>query len=282
MRVLFAFVVAAHMPETLAHHSMSQPNGLARLVDLTFLLNTDTLALLRYALWAALVLYVFRIGWTIVLPYMTLLSIATGSVNNSQGAISHGLQIVSLVLLAQCCAHFYSRFAGEARSGPTGENRMVFWSQQAIVATYFVSALTKLINSSGMWFFQAPFIAVQVVKTTEQSYYNRLDENARASGLALAEWIVAHPLLVIAMLTAGFLLEFLAPVALLGRRFALLIGLSLIAFHESIARLMKLHFEYNEYLVAIYLVNAPFWTFAAIRWWRSRAAAASQRGIIEA
>ena len=273
MRVLFALVVAAHMPETLAHHSMSQPNGLARLLDLRFLLNDDTLALLRYVLWAALVLYVLRVGWAIVLPYMALLSVATGSVNNSQGAISHGLQIVSLVLVAQCCAHYYSRFTRDPATEAAGENRMIFWSQQAIVATYLVSALTKLINSSGMWFFQAPYIAVQVVKTTEQSYYNRLDENARASGLELAAWIVAHPLLVIAMLSAGFLLEFLAPVALLGRRFALLIGLSLIAFHESIARLMKLHFEYNEYLVAIYLVNAPFWLMSSMRWWRSRAAA---------
>ena len=263
MRLLFAIAVAQQIPASLAHLSLSKPNGLARLVDLRLLLDPQLLAGARYVLWAALLLYVLRVAWAIVLPYITLLSIAVGSVNNSAGAISHNFQILSLVLVAQTGAYYYARLFRKGE-GPAGaENWMVFWSQQAIAATYLTSAITKLVNSSGRWFADAPLIAVQIVKTTEQSYYNTLDESARASGMAIAEWVVRHPVIVISLLTAGFFLELLAPFALLGRRFALFFGLGLLAFHATVERIMKLNFAQNEYLLWIYLVNVPFWALLA-------------------
>jgi hypothetical protein len=208
---------------------------------------------------------VLRIAWPLVLPCLTLLSIALGSINNSSGAITHSFQIVSLVLLAQTAALFHGRFQEKRGVDEADENRMVFWSQQAIVATYLVSALTKLIHTSGMWFFQSPLIAVQIVKTTDQSYYNMLEPSARGVGPIAAEWIVRHPLGVGIVLSFGLLLELTAPLALLGRRFALLFGVSLLIFHETIHRVMKLHFAYNEYLLWIYFVNVPFWAWLAAR-----------------
>ena len=277
MRLLFALVAAAQIPASLAHLSISRPNGLARVVDLSFLLNPQVLAGFRYALWFMLVLYVLRVGWAVVLPYIALLSLAVGSVNNSHGAISHTFQILSLVLVAQTAAYYYGKLRRLNRDA--AENRMIFWSQQAIVATYLVSAITKLINSSGMWFFQTPYVAVQIVKTTEQSYYNTLDAASRGAGLAIADWIVQHPVLVALVMTAGFFVELLAPLALLGRRWALFFGLSLVLFHETIDRVMKLHFAFNEYLLWIYLVNVPFWALTAIRWWNTRADGDVRRAV---
>ena len=272
MRLLFALAAASQIPESLEHLSISQPNGLARIVNLGFLLDAQVLAILRYVQWVALLLYVLRVGWALVLPYLALLSIAAGTVNNSHGAISHHFQILSLVLIAQTCAHYYARFRQRETVDPGGENLMIFWSQQMIVATYLVSALTKLINSSVKWFIEAPFIAVQVVKTNDQSYYNMLDASARTADIAMAEWIVQHPLLVTIMMAGGFFLELLAPLALLGRRFALLFGVGLLAFHKAIDFVMELQFVYNEYLLWIYFVNVPFWMIVAARWWSSRGA----------
>lgn len=272
MRVLFAIVVERHVPNSLSHLSLSNPHGIGRLVDLTFLLDPSVFAVCRYLLWAALILYVCRIAWAFVLPYLTLLSIAVGTVINSHGAIAHYLQIVSLVLCAQTAAHFYGLWkqgrGGKKQSAAEREDRVVFWSQQAIVATYLVSALTKLLHTSGMWFFQTPMIGVQIIKTTDQDYYDRLDQNAYGSGVAIAEWIAQHPLLVALVLGSGLLLELTSPLALCGRRWALFYGLSLVIFHESIHRVMKLHFLYNEYLIWIYLVNVPFWVWVGARWLR--------------
>jgi hypothetical protein len=257
MRLLFAIVIAQQIPESFRHTSIPAPNGFARLVDLHVLLDAQVFTICRYAGYAALVLYVFRIGWAVVLPYLTLLCIAIGSINNSQGAIAHNFQIVPLVLLAQTAAFFYTLF--RQRDAATAENRMIFWSQQAIVATYLVSALTKLIHTSGKWFIQSPRIGVQIIKTTEQDYYDRLDASGLERGAAIAEWIVHHPWITGAALSAGLLLELTAPAALLGRRFALFYGASLLAFHASIGQVMQLRFAYNEYLIWVFLVNVPFW-----------------------
>ena len=269
MRLLFAAVVYSHVPDSLAQYTIATPHGLARLIDLRFLLDPSTFAVCRYLLWAALAFYILRIGWSLALPYMTLLSIAVGTIANSQGAIGHYLQIVSLVLCAQTAAHFYGLFqrrrTREILDDATGEDRVISWSQQAIVATYLASALTKLIHTSGMWFFQSPLIAVQIIKATDQDYYDWLKPADRNAGLPVAEWIAAHPLLVGVVLGAGLILELTSPLALLGRRFALFYGVSLIVFHESVQRVMKLNFAYNKYLIWIYLVNLPFWLWFILR-----------------
>ena len=268
MRVLFAIVVAWHVPSSLAHLQITLPNGVARILDLHFLLDPQVFAIGRYLLWAALILYVLRIGWSVALPYMTAFSIAVGSVNNSHGAISHYLQIVSLVLCAQTAAHFYSLLRQNGEQGPAAavrrEQRVIYWSQQAIVATYLVSALTKLIRTSGMWFFQSPLIALQIIKTNDQDRYDNLGSGGYESASAIADWIVQNPLITGLVLSTGLLLELVAPIALFGRAFAFGYGVSLLLFHATVHRVMKLHFLYNEYLIWIYLVNVPFLVLLAV------------------
>ena len=273
MRLLLAWVVKGHILGSLAHLSINTPNGLARFIDLRFLLDPQVFTACRYVLYAALVLYVLRIGWSFVLPYLALLSIAQGTIINSSGAIAHYMQIVSLVLCAQTAAHFYNKF----RRGPrlesekfTDEDRVVFWSQQAIVATYLVSALTKLIHTGGRWFIESPLIAVQIVKTTDQDYFDRLDPSAYNSGVLNAEWIVRHPLLIALVLGFGLILELTTPLSLLGRRWALFYGVSLVLFHETVDRVMKLQFPLNEDLIWIYLVNVPVWAVFLALWPRRR------------
>ncbi len=266
MRCFFAFALSKLIPISLEAFPITTPNGLARLFDLRFLLNPETFAICRACFLFALVLYAMRIGWSIVLPFLTLAAVLVGTVINSNGAISHYSQIVSLVLCAQTVAHFTNVFHRRQNlTNAQNEYRVIFWSQQAIVATYLVSGLTKLLRTSGMWIIQSPKVALQIIKTTDQDYYDRLDLASRSHGQVIADWIVHHPLPVALLLGAGLVLELTTPLALLGRIWALVYGLSLIAFHESIQRVMKLGFPFNEYLAWIYLVNVPFWIYVLSR-----------------
>ena len=268
MRALFALVVWLHIPRSLAHIEITAPHGFARLLDLAFLLDPRVYAVAQYTMWVALLLYIARVGWSVVLPYLTVLSVLVGTVSNSRGGIGHNLQIVSLVLCAQTAAHFWSVFrsrAAGARDGRAAEDRVIWWSQQAIVATYFVSGLTKLFRSSGMWIFESPLIAAQIVKSNEQFYYNRLQAPPDQFGAAIAEWMAQHPFVVGAVLSIGLLLELTAPLALFGRRAALGYGLALVLFHATVHRVMKLDFAFNSYLLWIYFVNVPFWGLLAAR-----------------
>jgi hypothetical protein len=229
MRLLFAAVVAHHIPASLGLDKIPKPNGLARILDLRFLLDPTVYSAARYALFAALILYVLRIGWSFALPYMALLSIAAGSIYNSQGAISHHLQIVPLVLLAQTAAHFWdmaqTRRAGVVDDALRREARVVQWSQQAVVAVYLVSALTKLIHTSGAWVLQSPMIVLQIIKTNDQTFYDNLDPALADGGQSLADSLANHPLLVGAVMTAGLLIELTSPLALLGRWWAAFYGI---------------------------------------------------------
>jgi hypothetical protein len=267
MRVLFALVVFRAQQDLFAVQPIIVPNGLARLVPLDFLLSHPAIRCCEILFVLALGLYVCRIGLGFALPVLTLISIAYGSLSNSQGAISHSYQIVSLVLLAQIGAHFYGgwRGGGSKSSSQTSsglspaEDRLIFWSQQAIAATYLVSGLTKVIKTQGMWLATSPAIALQIVKSTDQLFYNTLDPKVVAGASAAANLVIQHPFTAMLFLGAGLFLELGAPLMVYNRLWGLSLGFALVIFHRTIGEVMGLHFIYNEYLVLIYFVNAPYW-----------------------
>ena len=260
MRVSFAWAVFVTTPHALNFHSLPVPNGIARLIDLTFLTNQEYLAASRIVLLIALGFYVARFFLGLALPIILLVHVFVNAAVNSQGAIRHGAQIVSLVLLAQTAACFFEwwrRRTGADREAL--EERQIFWSQQAIAATYFVAGLTKLITTNGAWVFRARYMGVQIFKTAYQAYYNDLDPTGLNNQVAIAQFAAAHGTLIALLCGLGLALELLAPLMLLGRRCAVVVGASFVAFHLSIGSLMQLSFVYHQLLVLIYVVSPIYW-----------------------
>ena len=261
MRVSFAWVVLLSTPSNLNVQSLSVPNGWARIVDLTFLINPDWLTAGRAVLLVALGFYITRIFLWLALPVILLVNVSINAAANSQGAIRHAAQIVSLVLLVQTAACYYEwwlRWKG-APAKATLEERQISWSQQAIAATYFVAGLTKLIATDGAWVFQARYIGVQIFKTAYQAYYNNLNPKGLQEQLAIAQFAAAHGTVVALLCGLGLALELLAPLMLLGRRWGLLLGSTFLVFHFSIASLMQLSFIFHRLLVLIYIVSPIYW-----------------------
>jgi len=149
------------------------------------------------------------------------------------------------------------------------EERQIFWSQQAIAATYFVAGLTKLIATDGAWVFQARYIGVQIFKTAYQTYYNDLNPDGLEGQLAIAQFVAAHGTVVALLCGLGLALELLAPLMLLGRRWGLLLGSTFVVFHFLIANLMQLSFIFHRLLVLIYIVSPIYWIGWASRTARS-------------
>ena len=129
--------------------------------------------------------------------------------------------------------------------------------------------MSKLLRSGVMWIVDSPLIAVQVVKTHSQNYYNWLQEEYAERGMHFATWIAEHPMLTRVMLTSGLVLELVAFLALLGRGWAFLIGVARVGLHVSISLVMHLNFPQNEQVCLIFLVNLPFWMALAGRKWRA-------------
>ena len=113
-------------------------------------------------------------------------------------------------------------------------------------------------QSGGMWLWRANNVAVDIIKTQRQTYYNDLNpENVGDPANAL--WLLAHPWQARLLFSSGVILETLSFVAIGSRVLAFFIGVSLIAMHRSIEELMGgLTFPNNEYLCLIFLINVPF------------------------
>ena len=274
MRALFAWVVWRATPGVLIVNGIPSPNGIARLLDLHFLLDPHVYAAVRMALAAALLLYVLRLLVWLALPLALAVNLAANAIINSQGAIQHAMQIVSLVLFAQTAAHFYGlwrRRRGEAR--PLLEDRTIWWSQQTIVAVYLVAGITKLIVTNGLWIFQARWIGVSIAKSAYQSFYDTFDPADLQQQLAVAHFAAAHGWLVALIAAGGLFLELGSPLMLINRVWAAILGGGLLCFHLGLDYTMRLTFIYNQWLLIIFMINAPYWIVAgASRIFQSRRA----------
>jgi hypothetical protein len=265
MRVLFTWLIWRATPAGLVVNGIPAPNGITRLFDLHFLLDPRAFAVAHTVLGAALVLYVLRVLVWLALPVALFVNVAANAITNSQGAIQHSAQIVSLVLLAQTAAHLFGlwRRRSQKEAAPLLEDRAIWWSQQTIVAVYFVAGITKLFVTKGLWIFEARWIGVSVAKSAYQSFYDTFDQADLQQQLRVAEFAAAHGWIVALIAAGGLFLELGSPLMLWNRASAAMFGALLIAFHLSLDYSMRLSFIYNQWLLFIFMINLPFWIMRA-------------------
>ncbi len=264
MRALFAWIVWRATPGVLIVNGIPSPNGMTRIFDLHFLLDPQVFAWARLVLAAALFLYVARLAVWLALPVALFVHCAANAITNSQGAIQHAVQIVSLVLLAQTAAHFFGlwrRRDGEAR--PVLEDRAIWWSQQTIVAVYLAAGITKLFVTKGLWIYQAQWLGVGVAKSAYQSFYDTFNQVDLQQQLAVANFAASHGWIVALIAATGLLLELGSPLMLINRVTAALLACALLGFHISLDYTMRLTFIYNQWLLLIFMINAPYWIVTA-------------------
>lgn len=279
MRCLLALVTAYHLSDRQPFTFTTNPHpaGLTHLISLTFLGRPG----MYWALWiiAAPALLFYALGrWQVATTtVIAVLSTLVRSHVNAQGFNQHATQIVTMLWWAQCLVQWAYRMRlrkggdlhGVWAVGLPGV--LFYYSQAAIGASYVLAGLAKLLNSKGMWAWNAPYLSTDIVKSTRQAYYSTLDQ-AYAGAVFSAQWLVEHPWLARAGFTWALAIELGAILALRSRAWALLLGLSLIGLHLGIQWMMHLSFIYNEALLLIFFVNPVGWVMG---WRRSSGALAA-------
>jgi len=268
MRLGFALVIyfETFPPLKERFDSQPQPNGLAEWgFDFTFFADPGTHALFCGVGVGALVLYVIGLVPWLALPYLAWFSIATKTLANSQGGISHSYQMVSLILLAQAVVAIWWVLRGrDSRVGPwrtaiKADRLAVYYSQVVIAACYVTAGITKLLNSGGAWLWNTPFLVKDLVKTQRQNFYSQLDVERFGGEVPYVDAMLQHPMWTRILFAPGIFLELAACLALLGRKWALGLGLALIALHAGIDEVMQLNFKVFQLSVLIFLVHPPHW-----------------------
>jgi hypothetical protein len=198
---------------------------------------------------------------------------------NSQGVAYHSHNIVSLTLLAQWLVYLwpwiYRLFRKRRFQLPEGRtlaDLSIHFSLHIIAGIYVIAGVIKLLRSKGLWAFQSPDIAVELLKTNAQNYYNWLEiDGAYEHRQQVAQSMIENPNLTRLLLGSGLLIEVFAFLALYNRVAALIGGLLFLALHWGIGLTMGLNFQYNIAVIVVFFINLPFWA-----WWISRKAAGKE------
>lgn len=279
-RAAFALVILTLFPFSRYANFEVQHNplGFARWIDFTFLSSEAIFLPLWLGCFPAAVLYAMGVVLIPATSYLLFMTVACGTLGNSQGTPDHVTQIVPLVLLAQLIAFIQRRKPEPDPAEVTRDALALHYTLQAMAAVYLTSGIVKLIRSGGLWIAQLPDIAVQIVKTHGQLYADTLDASMLDRGMAIGGWITENPDLVRVVFGSALFLELFAFLALLNRSLALLIGLGLWFMHAAISWTMVLEFSMNQWLLAIYLINVPYLCLRAADFSRERRTAAKAQG----
>ena len=131
--------------------------------------------------------------------------------------------------------------------------------QQAIVAAYTVTALTKLGRSGLGWIADSKNFPIQMTKNIRMQYYNTLElETTEGIWATTSAWVqqilVDSPNLCRLLMSGGLFLELFAILALCGRRLAAGYGAILIVFHVLVRTMTGLNFRYHIAALFIFLI----------------------------
>jgi len=264
MRAAFAALAFWNIKwETAPYTEQKFPNGLARFFDLTWLGQHPPSDLTQYVVIACLVCYVIGIfpalGFLPTAVFATLI----GTLLNSQGAINHSWQMVTMMGLAQLIVYAWPRQTATGldwkilvRPDLQRHREAVFAVLTVIAASYVVCGIVKLVHSDGLWIYRAPLLAVQLLKTHYSHFYDTL--NMPPEWLQnITAFLLEHPWVARIVFGSGLLIELLGFVVLINRRWAFIGGVAIIGLHLSISRLMNLNFEAHILAALIYCVNLP-------------------------
>jgi len=268
MRVFFSGLVIRHLfdADPFRYDSQPSPNGIAHLVDLSWMGEDWVHPTFKVLTIVCVVLFVIGRGCFVALPLLALMSTLAGTIENSQGAIKHSHNLITLVLITQGIVAVWPwvhrlryREVWRLPEKLTMGSYYLYYTQAMVAGSYVIAALSKFLNSKGLWVWNSPYIALDLVKSQRQAYYRYLDDPSLVESAWAAVWVANHPWFSRMIFGGSFFLEAFALIALKNRPWAFWIGVSLIALHRGIFYLMHLHFGYSELILLIFLCNIPYW-----------------------
>jgi hypothetical protein len=246
--------------ETRKFLDQPSPNGLANVFDLTWLGKYPPGMGIQGTVIAFLLLYVIGFAPAVGLLPWAFFATLIGTLGNSQGAINHSWQLVTMMGLAQLIVYAWPRpSAGRSLLlKPDHErHRQAAWAALIVfAASYVVCGVVKVVNSDGMWLARAPWLAVQLYKTHYSHFYDTLEMPPQWLQ-QITETLMQYPNFARLLFGGGLLIELGAFVILISRRWAFVGGIAIVVMHLSISKIMNLNFEAHIVAAVIYLLNLP-------------------------
>jgi hypothetical protein len=267
IRVGLGFVVIrafSRMPSFRPTGTLPNPVGLARLVDLGWLASRSVARYMQYGAYIAALCYAADVLVPVALLYLMTATILELTYQSSHGSVNHARHLLAVVLTAETAAVFVwnaaEQWAWDLGSilGTSQQATATWWAVQAIIAVYFTSGLSKLINTGGRWAGRSNRLLLAAygrVETDRMTGKNDPVVSDRTQ--ERISWLLDRPSIARYIFAAGLCLELATPIGLSGPTVLTVTGLGLIALHWGNQFLLRIPFTEFQILVFIYLVNAP-------------------------
>lgn len=182
-----------------------------------------------------------------------VLSVFTFSLEESNGILNR-YSLLSFIFFAQFLAYvipaYYSGFK-------YSQLRFTF-SIQAVVAAYFLSAISKLTTSGDYWFNSSKYLSLQIIKSHYYNYVNNADLSFLESGNKLALSAQENNFVVTVLLTSSLILELFVWISIGNKKRTLVYGILLMLMHIGIKLIMEISLVGILRPMLIFMVNPLF------------------------
>jgi hypothetical protein len=244
--------------------ALPYPVGIARVVDLRWAAHLSVARWIQRGAYVAALCYAADLLVSPALVFLTAAVVVEVSFRSSYGSVNHLFHLLAVVLTAQTAATALWNVAARwnwdlgALLAESQAATAAWWAVQAIIAVYFTSGLSKLINTRGRWIHRSPMLLL--------STYARVDTDRMlgegswgesGGSTAVVSWLFDRLTITQFVFAGGLFVELTAPIGLLGETALMIVGLSLIALHMGNGLLLGLPFREFQLLVLVYLVNVP-------------------------
>lgn len=226
------------------------PNGLCELLNCNLAFVPAIRLVLACGIALAFVLYLLEKKMLCATLLLFALSILVYSIEESNGLRDRrGIQ--SMIFLAQFLAYFLQKTGKDAN---VERNRIQF-TLQFIAAAYLLAALSKL-NTSGLsWITDAPYVALQVIKSFDYAYFDTGLHQPLLKGTSMATFITHNPLLIEVIFGTALVLELCSFILLFRKTVAFAYALLLLCMHIGILLVMDIFFPTISVPLVIIIIN---------------------------
>jgi hypothetical protein len=178
--------------------------------------------------------YIFEYKMKVTLAFLSVISVLVFSIEESNGIMNRA-SLMSMVFIAQWIAYLLY----DKQTNNLIKFRLQF-GIQLVVATYMLSAISKLMASGFSWISDSQYAVLQIQKSIYYNFYDSNNTSFIKEGAHFVQFMNQHSTFFSLLFLSALVIEFTVFIALFNKKTRLLYGLLLLSMHIGIFVVMDI------------------------------------------
>lgn len=257
--IIFWFIIATYV--LINTSNIIMPTSICKFIDCSVFISLASKITIIVVTSFFVILYILEKKMLLVTAVLSILSVLIFTMEDSQGIYNRN-DILSGILIAQFLAYFvyFIRKSKEQLS-----KQRIFFSQQMIVAIYFLSGISKIISSGFLWFRNTEHFAVQVQKANMNKYIDFKDNFYIAKAENMTSFVLSNPNMTSTLLLFTLLIELFVVVTLfINKKWMVYYGILLLLLHLGIWLFMSIVITPIIVVNLVFFINIFYFLYVIV------------------